>query len=578
MNIYQKKIVKEKEFILNDICTQTKSTNLNSMPDIDSDIKSNINIRQFYGINTKKSEKSDKISKNNRQNRSKSLIMTKEDMIEKYIPKEIKTVLIKFKKPLEQNNNNNNLEQLKNKTYYTNKFYTTKNTNNEFKKIEYSPIINNRQNIIKFEPLHHNINNYNNYNTNLFSLYAQRQNNHKNHKFTRNKSVIIENKDMKSDNISMNTSFNTIYKKSYCLDKHKNYGGNFKNKDKGKDKDKDRSQTNSYIKQNENCNQKNKDNNLIIKNISAPNIFNIAKVQNSIGTNFFDNENIENKINNIHIKYNNINNIVNKNENLGKENWINVELCKNNEELKNKLKIKNIPPLKFKNNIQNSSNVVDFDSNDTLYKGLLNKNRYIKYNDMKQISLNKYKNNNILTFEEPMNDKYSMKNKIKSNLINIISISEQDTKREERNNNKSNQKICKMNNDINKFDNNKIKTKIKKDNHKKINTKNYKTKSKGKAFRTTSIKKMESENNPYNININDNNMRKIKSIPLKIKNSNDIYLCSQNYYNKDINISKNIGYNILYNNKVNTNVILINDKDYNLWNDLTRIYNNNSKY
>ena len=578
MNIYQKKIVKEKEFILNDICTQTKSTNLNSMPDIDSDIKSNINIRQFYGINTKKSEKSDKISKNNRQNRSKSLIMTKEDMIEKYIPKEIKTVLIKFKKPLEQNNNNNNLEQLKNKTYYTNKFYTTKNTNNEFKKIEYSPIINNRQNIIKFEPLHHNINNYNNYNTNLFSLYAQRQNNHKNHKFTRNKSVIIENKDMKSDNISMNTSFNTIYKKSYCLDKHKNYGGNFKNKDKGKDKDKDRSQTNSYIKQNENCNQKNKDNNLIIKNISAPNIFNIAKVQNSIGTNFFDNENIENKINNIHIKYNNINSIVNKNENLGKENWINVELCKNNEELKNKLKIKNIHPLKFKNNIQNSSNVVDFDSNDTLYKGLLNKNRYIKYNDMKQISLNKYKNYNILTFEEPMNDKYSMKNKIKSNLINIISISEQDTKREERNNNKSNQKICKMNNDINKFDNNKIKTKIKKDNHKKINTQNYKTKSKGKAFRTTSIKKMESENNPYNININDNNMSKIKSIPLKIKNSNDIYLCSQNYYNKDINISKNIGYNILYNNKVNTNVILINDKDYNLWNDLTRIYNKNSKY
>ena len=578
MNIYQKKIVKEKEFILNDICTQTKSTNLNSMPDIDSDIKSNINIRQFYGINTKKSEKSDKISKNNRQNRSKSLIMTKEDMIEKYIPKEIKTVLIKFKKPLEQNNNNNNLEQLKNKTYYTNKFHTTKNTNNEFKKIEYSPIINNRQNIIKFEPLHHNINNYNNYNTNLFSLYAQRQNNHKNHKFTRNKSVIIENKDMKSDNISMNTSFNTIYKKSYCLDKHKNYGGNFKNKDKGKDKDKDRSQTNSYIKQNENCNHKNKDKNLIIKNISAPNIFNIAKVQNSIGTNFFDNENIENKINNIHIKYNNINNIVNKNENLGKENWINVELCKNNEELKNKLKIKNIPPLKFKNNIQNSSNVVDFDSNDTLYKGLLNKNRYIKYNDMKQISLNKYKNNNILTFEEPMNDKYSMKNKIKSNLINIISISEQDTKREERNNNKINQKIGKMNNDINKFDNNKIKTKIKKDNHKKINTKNYKTKSKGKAFRTTSIKKMESENNPYNININDNNMRKIKSIPLKIKNSNDIYLCSQNYFHKDINISKNIGYNILYNNKVNTNVILINDKDYNLWNDLTRIYNNNSKY
>ena len=70
-------------------------------------------------------------------------------------------------------------------------------------------------------------------------------------------------------------------------------------------------------------------------------------------------------------------------------------------------------------------------------------------------------------------------------------------------------------------------------------------------------------------------MNKIKSIPLKFKNLNDLYLNSQNYCNKNINSSRNNGYNILNNNKINTNVIIINDKDFNLWNDLTMIYNNN---
>ena len=38
MNIYQKKIVKEKEFILNEDFIQTKSTFPNSKPDIDFEI------------------------------------------------------------------------------------------------------------------------------------------------------------------------------------------------------------------------------------------------------------------------------------------------------------------------------------------------------------------------------------------------------------------------------------------------------------------------------------------------------------------------------------------------------------
>lgn len=563
MNIFKKKIVKEKEFIFNEVCSQSKSIYPNSKQENNWDIKSHINIRQFYGINSKQL-KNEKIIKNNRHNRSKSLIITNKD---KCIPKEIKTVLIKLNKPLERINNNY-IDSSKNKTYYTNDFYSTKNINNiinENKTIEYQPYINNRQNLINFDNHYENIKNYN---INLLSLYAPRQRNHKMHKLTRNKSVILNN-EIKHDNISIYSSFNTIYKKSYCLDKHKNYGGNFKNKERCK--------TNSYIKLTKNNNHENKNKKILIKNVSAPNIFNIMNVQNSLGCNIFNNKNDNiGKMNNNQIK-DDVNDVEDKKVNIDKESFLKVELCENKDEIdeiKNKLKIKNIPQLDFKDNIRNSTTNIDIDSKDNFYKGFINRNRQKKYNNTNLISLNKCKNANIMAFEESMNDMYSMRNKKnnKGNLINIISISEQETKREEQNNS---HKKDKRDNYVNNWDNNKSKSKIKKDNNNKISIKKNKIKRKGKMFRENNAKKIEIENNPYNININ--NMNRIKSIPLKFKNVNDLYLHSQNYCNKNINNSRNYGYNILNNNKINTNVIIINDKDFNLWNDLTHIYNFNGK-
>jgi hypothetical protein len=65
----------------------------------------------------------------------------------------------------------------------------------------------------------------------------------------------------------MNNSSNTLlYKKSFCLDKHKNYGGNFRNKE--------RSETNpriNPIKSNSNSNIKYKKS-IIMKNISFSNL------------------------------------------------------------------------------------------------------------------------------------------------------------------------------------------------------------------------------------------------------------------------------------------------------------------
>ena len=562
MNIYKKKIVKEKEFIFNEFCSKTKSSYPNSKLENNWDIISNINVRQFYGINSKHL-KNEKIIKNNRQNRSKSMIITNKDMLDKYIPKEIKTVLIKLNKPIEKFNNNG-IDSSKNKAYYTNDFDSTKNINkamNENKTIEYQPYINNRQNIINFDNHYENINNYN---INLLSLYAPRQSNHNLHKLTRNKSMILKN-EMKHDNISIYSSFNTIYKKSYCLDKHKNYGGNFRNKE--------RSKINSYIKLTKNNNNENKSKKTLIKNVSSPNIFNIMNSQNSLGYNNFNNKNDNiGKVNNIQIKNHVINDMIEKKVNKDNKSFLKVELCKNKDEIKNKLKIKNIPPLDFKDNIRNSTNNINIDSKNNIYEGFMNRNKQNKSNNTNLISLNKCKNTNIMTFEESMNDMYSMRNKKnnKSNLINIISISEQETKREEQNNN---HKIDKRDKNVNKWDNNKSKSKTKKDNNNKISIKKNKIKRKGKLFRENNAKKIEIENNPYNININ--NMNKIKSIPLKFKNLNDLYLNSQNYCNKNINSSRNNGYNILNNNKINTNVIIINDKDFNLWNDLTMIYNNN---
>ena len=181
MNIYQKKIVKEKEYIFNDDYIQAKSIFQNSKPNNDSAIKPNINIRKFYGINSNQNHKKEK---NNRQHRSKSLILSNKEMIEKYIPKEIKTVLIKFNKPLDQIND---IESLNHKTYYTNKFYNNNkkniiNLNNDYKTLEYSLLLNSNPNIINIDMSVEN----NNYNTNLYSYYIPFEEKNKLSKHTRN--------------------------------------------------------------------------------------------------------------------------------------------------------------------------------------------------------------------------------------------------------------------------------------------------------------------------------------------------------------------------------------------------------
>ena len=610
MNIYQKKIVKEKEYIFNDDCIQTKSTYPNSKPNNDSAIKPNTNIRKFYGINSNKNQKKEK---NNRQHRSKSLILSNKEMIEKYIPKEIKTVLIKFKKPLDQNND---IESLNHKTYYTNKFYKNKdkniiNLNNDYKTLEYGLSLNNKSNNINIDMSVEN----NNYNTNLYSYYIPFQENHK-LKHTRNKSVLLKNENIKFDSDGMNNSFNTIYKKSYCLDKHKNFGGNFKNKE--------RSKTNSKIKINKKDNCLKNKKNLMIKNISAPNIHNISSIPDIYSTHYpnhlnkniilfeninsnnyypnintnknfninFNNNDMINKIKNNYIQNNftNINaknsmnvNINDMKNNKNKKCNLEIEYCKNNEDIlcvKNKLKIKNIPPLNFQNNIQNSSNtnnIIDIENKDIQHKSLYNKKNSNK-NISRQIFSNKNKNSNTITFEEPMNDIYSMRNHIKNkgNLINLIDISEQDTKRDNQHYNKRKKEIDKESNYIGKIGKNKSKIKIKKSNSKKINKK-PKNNNKVKIFRSNSIQKIETENNPYNIN-NIYKINQIKSIPLKLKYLNNMGIYSKDNNNKYINNSRKEIKNIPKINDINTNLVIINEKDLSLWNDLTRIYNNNGKF
>ena len=610
MNIYQKKIVKEKEYIFNDDCIQTKSTYPNSKPNNDSAIKPNTNIRKFYGINSNKNQKKEK---NNRQHRSKSLILSNKEMIEKYIPKEIKTVLIKFKKPLDQNND---IESLDRKTYYTNKFYKNKdkniiNLNNDYKTLEYGLSLNNKSNIINIDMSVEN----NNYNTNLYSYYIPFQENHK-LKHTRNKSVLLKNENIKFDSDGMNNSFNTIYKKSYCLDKHKNFGGNFKNKE--------RSKTNSKIKINKKDNCLKNKKNLMIKNVSAPNIHNISSIPDIYSTHYpnhlnkniilfeninsnnyyqnintnknfninFNNNDMINKIKNNYIPNNftNINaknsmnvNINDMKNNKNKKYNLEIEYCKNNEDIlcvKNKLKIKNIPPLNFQNNIQNSSNtnnIIDIENKDIQHKSLYNKKNSNK-NISRQIFSNKNKNSNTITFEEPMNDIYSMRNHIKNkgNLINLIDISEQDTKRDNQHYNKRKKEIDKESNYIGKIGKNKSKIKIKKSNSKKINKK-PKNNNKVKIFRSNSIQKIETENNPYNIN-NIYKINQIKSIPLKLKYLNNMGIYSKDNNNKYINNSRKEIKNIPKINDINTNLVIINEKDLSLWNDLTRIYNNNGKF
>ena len=494
MNIYQKKVVKEKEYIFKDECIQTKSTYPNSKPDIDSDITSYINKRQFNGINSNK----EKNERNNRHQRSKSQIMNSSETYKKYIPKAIKTVLIKFKKPIGQNLYNTN--DFDYKTNYSNKFYKNKNSF-EINTLEIKELLYKKDDI----EINNKINN------NLFSLYAPYKEK-KSNKFTRNKSVILESHNKKNnyDN-SINKSFITIYKKSYCLDKQSKCKGYLKNKENSKQ--------NSKMKINKSCNDIKNNKNEII------NMFNrINKKDN------FNNNNNCNKIGYIKVI----------NSNYNEE----VKICKNKEDIiskKKKQKIKNIPQLIFKNDIDNKE----------IPQNLFYNRHINNYQNTNKIIQHK---NKVLTFEEPINDIYSMRNyaKNKGNLLNIVS--EQATKRDEDKN--SDKK------EINNFMSKIRKNKLKENNENLINKKKQ-IKIKGKKMlRSNSTKIIETENNKFDININKIN--EIKSIPLKFKNSGTNFKnFNNNYINGFIN-----AYNIKNKNKIDSNIVLINKGNYNLWNNL----------
>ena len=593
MNIYQKKIVKEKEYIFYEDYPKTKSTYPNLKPDFDSEILSNLNIRQLYGINSRKINKNNNMLKNNRHPRSKSQIINDRRKANKYTQRGIKTVLIKFNKPIDQNCNekeknkmNNYSYDIKYKTYFTEKFY---NKNNKDKSDIQNLLINNKENIINVDLSFENINN----NSNVISFYLP----YHEKKNTRNKSAILQNEYFSNTNNSINSSFNSIYKKSFCIDKHKNYGGNFKNKERDK--------SNPKIIPNKSFNNIKYNKKVITKNISSPNIQNIINISDIYESlNKKGNNNLLNQVNKKTFQYSNKNNNGNKissneikkinikydlqngknkmkmNTNSITKNEEDINLLnKNNLEefqdkiKQNKAKRKNIPPLNFKNNFKNKSNINNYNENiNSKFQNFYNQNNNLN-NRINTSQFGSIKNKeNILTFEEPINDAFSMKNNIKNkgNLFNLINISEQVSKREHIDQIYKNSEKVKVSNYMHKKENNKMKlvkrnsnnsnSNINNNNHiaQKANNQKNKIKAKGKILRTNSAKNIES------------NRFQIKSIPLKLGiNKNTKYI---NGFN---NITNNIQN---FQNKIISNVVFINKKDFSLWNDLTRIYDNNGKF
>lgn len=603
MNIYQKKIVKEKEYIFYEDYPKTKSTYPNLKPDFDSEILSNLNIRQLYGINSRKINKNNNMLKNNRHPRSKSQIINDRRKANKYTQRGIKTVLIKFNKPIEQNCNekeknkmNNYSYDIKYKTYFTEKFY---NKNNKDKSDIQNLLINNKENIINVDLSFENINN----NSNVISFYLP----YHEKKNTRNKSAILQNEYFSNTNNSINSSFNSIYKKSFCVDKHKNYGGNFKNKEREK--------SNPKIIANKSFNNIKYNKKVITKNISTPNMQNIINISDltehlnkkksnnllnhvnkkisQYNNNNNGNKSTSNEIKKINIKYdlqNGKNRMKINTKNLAKnEEDFNVSIKNNIEEFQDKLKQnktkrKNIPPLNFKNNIKkNNSNINNY--NENINSNLQNfYNQKCSNNRINTSQFGSFKNKeNILTFEEPTNDAFSMKNNIKNkgNLFNLINISEQVSKRDNIDQIYKNSEVDTVSNYMHKKENNK--TKLVKRNNNNSNNINYdnnininnnnnnnivqkaniqknKIKTKGKEFRTNSAKNIDAKG------------YQIKSIPLKLgSNKNTKYI---NGFN---NITNNIQ-NFQNKNNIISNVVFINKKDFSLWNDLTRIYDNNGKF
>ena len=589
MNIYQKKIIKEKEYIFNEDFVQTKSTYTTSKHEIDSDVHSNLNIKQLSGMKVNQNNKRHNNKDNVRFPRSKSQFIEDKD---KYVPNEIKTVLIQFKTPIKklfnENEQKNNIKELNYKTFYTEKFYTKKNI---------SPYNHIKKENTKFIDMSFDRNIC--YNNNLISPYMP----YYQDKFTRNKSAILKN-DFFSNNDSMNNSSNTLlYKKSFCLDKHKNYGGNFKNKE--------RSKTNPRIKPIKSSNNIKYKKSIILKNISFSNIQKIMNESNlentiyrkvspkvyEIKSNLFQQPktniksytnlnsyiNIDNryKMENNNLQSNSSITLDEKNKNMiagikgenSDEKNRHLKFDKNEPEFtnnKNKIKMKNIQKFNFKKSILNSSNI---NINDIIGSNMNNFSEQKHLNNRtstSQTNTNKYKNNSSI-LKESNNDINAMKNnsKNKGNLLNLVNYSEQVTKR---NNIKSlykNSELEKINSYMNKNENNKI-MKMKKNsqinnnniNNKKLNNSKAKIKSKGKIFRTNSAKNIECENSKY----------EIKSIPLKLFGNN------QNKNNRYINGYNNANYKIQDKNKIAANVIFINKNDFSLWNDLTRIYDHNGKF
>ena len=390
MNIYQKKIVKESElYFLDDLVQQGKNNNKNQKTNICKEFQPNLNIRKFYGLSSKLLKKDSE--KNNRQLRSKSQIFSSSPLIENIIPKEIKTIIIKLHNQKEQKeseeSNKNNF-----KTFSDNKFQEEKNNKN---------IINIKNN---------------NYNTNIISVFVPQPEK----KQTRNKSVINN----KNENNIINISLNTIYKKSYCVDKQNKIKGN-----------KERSTTAPKNKLNINEEQNNKINNKLGKNISSPNIHNIIdlnkipkikeinkiKSNKYINTNIFQNININNNINNLNVLKYDLSILPNKNNN-SKLSEILTSRNNNNRIENSKIKIfgsldgsfnsnikRNIHNLNIKNNYQISK----FNEFNNRYTNN-NRNHFWK-NKMKYIYTNKngnkYTKNNLGNKNKENN--FNESNKIK---------------------------------------------------------------------------------------------------------------------------------------------------------------------
>ena len=81
------------------------------------------------------------------------------------------------------------------------------------------------------------------------------------------------------------------------------------------------------------------------------------------------------------------------------------------------------------------------------------------------------------------------------------------------------------------------------------------------------MKNIDAHNREYNVNTHNVNI--IKSIPLKLKKQNDLDIDNQNIINVPINNNKN---------EILSNIVFINKKDFELWNDLSRIYDKNGKF